>query len=70
VRQALAIGIDRKVLQDKILKAGYTANCGMTPISDPRYPQPQVPECDMSAAERSERARRCWPRPASVRTIR
>jgi len=57
VRQALAIGIDRKVLQDKILKAGYTANCGMTPISDPRYPQPQVPECDMSAAERSEKGK-------------
>ncbi len=57
VRQALAIGIDRKVLQDKILKAGYQANCGYTPINDPRYPQPQVPECDMSAAERSEKGK-------------
>ncbi len=57
VRQALAIGIDRQVLQDKILKAGYQANCGYSPPNDPRYQQPQVPECNMTAAERSEKGK-------------
>jgi oligopeptide transport system substrate-binding protein len=57
VRQALAIGIDRKVLQDKIVKAGYQYNCGYTPPNDPRYHQPQVPECDMSTEERKTKGR-------------
>ena len=57
VRQALAIGIDRQVLQDKILKAGYQYNCGYTPPNDPRYHQPQVPECDMSKEERATKGK-------------
>ncbi|HET6618901.1 MAG TPA: peptide ABC transporter substrate-binding protein [Dongiaceae bacterium] len=57
VRQALAIGIDRKVLQDKIVKAGYQYNCGYTPPNDPRYHQPQVPECGMTKEERSTKGR-------------
>ena len=57
VRQALAIGIDRQVLQDKILKAGYQANCGYSPPNDPRYQQPQVPECSMTKEERAEKGK-------------
>lgn len=57
VRQALSLGIDRQVLQDKILKAGYQANCGYTPPNDPRYPQPQVPECAGTQAERSAKGK-------------
>jgi len=57
VRQAIALGIDRQVLQDKILKAGYQANCGYSPPNDPRYPQPQVPECSGTQAERSEKGK-------------
>jgi len=57
VRQALAIGIDRQVLQDKILKAGYQANCGYSPPNDPRYQQPQVPECNMTKEERAEKGK-------------
>jgi oligopeptide transport system substrate-binding protein len=57
VRQALAIGVDRQVLQEKILKAGYQVNCGYSPPNDPRYPQPQVPECGMSKEERAEKGK-------------
>ena len=57
VRQAIAIGIDRQVLQEKILKAGYQVNCGYSPPNDPRYPQPQVPECNMTKEERSEKGK-------------
>ncbi len=57
VRQAISLGIDRQVLQDKILKAGYQANCGYSPPNDPRYPQPQVPECSGTQAERSEKGK-------------
>jgi oligopeptide transport system substrate-binding protein len=57
VRQAIALGIDRQVLQDKILKAGYQVNCGQTPPNDPRYPQPQVPECSGTQAERSAKGK-------------
>jgi oligopeptide transport system substrate-binding protein len=57
VRQALAIGIDRQTLQDKIVKAGYQANCGYSPPNDPRYKQPQVPECNMTPEERAEKGK-------------
>jgi oligopeptide transport system substrate-binding protein len=57
VREALALGLDRKVLQDKVLKAGYEANCGYTPPNDPRYKQPQVPECGMSKEERAKKGK-------------
>jgi oligopeptide transport system substrate-binding protein len=57
VRQAIALGIDRQVLQDKILKAGYKANCGYSPPNDPRYPQPQIPECSGTQAERSAKGK-------------
>src|SRR5689334_8834755 len=57
VRQALAIGLDRAVLQDKIVKAGYQANCGYTPPNDPRYQQPQVPECNMSKEDRATKGK-------------
>jgi oligopeptide transport system substrate-binding protein len=57
VRQALAIGIDRQTLQDKIVKAGYQANCGYSPPNDPRYKQPQVPECNMTKEERAEKGK-------------
>jgi oligopeptide transport system substrate-binding protein len=52
VRQALSMALDREVLQNKILKAGYPVNCGYSPDNDPRYLQPRVKECDMPKAER------------------
>jgi oligopeptide transport system substrate-binding protein len=57
VRQAIALGIDRQVLQDKILKAGYQATCGYSPPNDPRYPQPRIPECSGTQAERSAKGK-------------
>lgn len=57
VRQALSMAIDRQVLQDKILKAGYKPNCGYSPDNDPRYAQPHVVECDMAKEEREAKAK-------------
>ncbi|WP_119304567.1 peptide ABC transporter substrate-binding protein [Dongia deserti] len=57
VRKALAYAIDRDVLQNKILKAGYQPNCGYSPPNDPRYPQPHVEECDMPKEERIAKAK-------------
>jgi len=58
VRKALSMAIDRDVLQNKILKAGYKPNCGYSPDNDPRYKQPHVAECDMSKEEREAEAKK------------
>lgn len=57
VRKALSMAIDRDVLQNKIVKAGYPVNCGYTPDNDPRYPQPHIAECDMPKEEREAMAK-------------
>jgi len=57
VRQALSMAIDRDVLQNKILKAGYKPNCGYSPETDQRYQQPHVQECDMAKADREATAK-------------
>jgi oligopeptide transport system substrate-binding protein len=57
LRQALGLAIDRDVLHNKILKAGYKVNCGYSPDNDPRYKQPHIMGCDMPKAEREAKAK-------------
>jgi oligopeptide transport system substrate-binding protein len=57
VRQALSMAIDREVLQNKILKAGYAISCAYAPSNDPRYVQPRLSECDMTKDEREAKAK-------------
>jgi oligopeptide transport system substrate-binding protein len=58
VRKALSMAIDRDVLQNKVLKAGYKPDCGYSPDNDPRYKQPHVAECDMSKEAREAEAKK------------
>jgi hypothetical protein len=60
-RQALAIGIDRKVAGQDI-EGGLRANCGLYADQDPRVPSHR---CRNATWRRSVgKGRRCWPGPA------
>lgn len=57
LRQALAYAIDRDVLHNKIVRAGFPLDCGFSPDNDPRYKQPHVIECEMPKVEREAKAK-------------
>ena len=56
MRQALAYAIDREMLRQDP-EGRLPANCGYSPPNDPRYKQPQVPECNMTKEERAEKGK-------------
>ena len=60
LRQALSMAIDREVLQNKILKAGYQPNYGYSPNNDPAYEQPKIHEFGMADAERIAEAKKLY----------
>ncbi len=57
VRQALSMAIDREVLQDKVLKAGYKPSYSYVPAVDPTYDGPKIVEAGMSKEEREAKAK-------------
>jgi oligopeptide transport system substrate-binding protein len=59
VREALSLAIDRETLINKVLKGGYSVNCGyVIPISD--YNAPKVPDCAMTKEERIAKAKQLF----------
>jgi oligopeptide transport system substrate-binding protein len=59
VREALSLAIDRDALINKVLKGGYSVNCGYTiPIAD--YDAPEVPDCAMAKADRVAKAKQLF----------
>jgi oligopeptide transport system substrate-binding protein len=60
LRQALSMAIDREVLQNKILKAGYQPNYSYSPTSDPTYEQPKIKEFGMAGEERVAEAKKLY----------
>ena len=59
LREALSLAIDRDALINKVLKGGYSVNCGYTiPIAD--YDAPKVPDCAMDKAARVAKAKQLF----------
>lgn len=60
LRQALSMAIDREVLENKIVKAGYQPNYGYSPANDPSYDQPEIKEFGMSKEDRVAMAKKLY----------
>lgn len=60
LRQALSMAIDREVLENKIVKAGYQTNYGYAPANDPNYDQPKIKEFGMSTEDRVAMAKQLY----------
>jgi oligopeptide transport system substrate-binding protein len=60
LRQALSMAIDREVLENKVVKAGYKSNYGYAPDNDPTYEQPKIREFGMSTEDRVAMAKQLY----------